>query len=446
MKLPKLKFPKLHYPYILIAILGSFSIYICIKIFPFKTTTDLINFTITFLSLVLAFIAFIIATQTYVSIDSVNSISQMEGNVLENENYVISITSLLREYYMQDPKDVGTAIFNHLENKFKKKPKSAIEFAESLQEFIDLIVFFPSLFQSTDKHQKENIERMNNLLRTIDKRKVALIAVSTGNLILIEETVKLIKCVMNYQELIHTDQYKIASSLLDVRGAMIKNSVTQTVYYNYLGLFYNKKAMYIIRQKFELGNRDFFDVEVLKKIVAQIGELTSEEIELYKMYLDESRSAFKKAIECCKNDIMWTGFIKYNDARSAFFSQLVFTEEYNKDANENWTSIMNEAITARSKLNLLIKDTFQESIKSHLQEAFIYQEYLARLVKINILIAENKDITDTLGKVIYQYPNYEGLEDDKYINGTYTGMFRKINDYQNEIVRYCKVQPVPISK
>ena len=433
-----MKFPKVHYPYVLIAILGSISIYICNQIFPFKTTADLVNFTITFLSLVLAFIAFIIATQTYVSIDSVNTISQMEGNVLENENYVTSIISLLKEYDMEDSKGVGEAIFENLENKFKKKPKTALEFAENLQDFIDLIVFFPSLFQSTDEHQKENIERMKNLLFTIEKRKKALIAVSTGNLILIDETVKLINCVMNYQELINTNQYKIASSLLDVRGAMIKNSVTQTVYYNYLGLFYNKKAMNIIRERLKIGNKDFFDIEVLQRIIAEIDKLTNKDRELYKMYLDESRKAFKKALDSCKEDIMWTGFIKYNDARSVYFYQLIFPKFTSENNLDDWRIIMDESITARSKLNLLIKDTFENKRKSHLQEAFIYQELLARLVKINILIAEGEDITDTIGDVVYHYPIYTGLEEDSLIADIYTGNFAKINNYQNKLIDYFK--------
>jgi hypothetical protein len=426
------KIPKIHFPYISVGILGILTIIICIQIFPLKTTVDLVNFTITFLSLVVAIIAFVIATQTYVSIDSVNVISQMEGNVLENEHYVTSIISLLREYDMKDKKSAGEAMFKNLEEKFRKKPKTAIEFTNHLQYFIDLIVLFPSLFHADGKY--EQIERMNKLLQLVDTRKKELLAISTGNLILVEETVKLIKCVINYQKLIHTNDYKIASSLLEVRGSMLKNSVTQTVYYNYLGLFYNKKAMNILRRHFPLGNKDIFDIHILQNLINDIDSLDDEDVELYTIYLSESRKAFKKALENCQDDMMWEGFIKYNDARSTFFLQLV-SPEYNGE-NNDWEVIMNEAIIARSKLNILIKDTLDKDYYTHLQTAFIYQEYLARLVKTNLLIAEKKDLTDTIGKAKYMYPHYSGLVDDTFIKEPFKWDFEKINDYQMKLRNY----------
>jgi len=425
-KIPKLRF---HYPYLLMFVLGITTIIVCYQIFPTEKTVNLVNFTITFLSLVVALIAFIIATQTYISIDSVNVISQMEGNVLENEHYVTSTIALLREYHMESSQEVGDKIFENLENRFRKKPRTAIEFTDHLQYFIDVIVFFPSLFHSKDKDKY--IDRMNKLLDLVDKRKNELLSISTGNSILIKETVNLIKCVMNYQELIHTNEFKIASSLLEVRGSMLKNSVTQTVYYNYLGLFYNKKAMYILRKHFNMEKQDFFDIHVLKDLMKNIDTLNNQDMEMYTMYLLESRNAFKKALDNSKEDIMWQGFIKYNDARSAFFLELV-----SQEMEDEWKQIMNEAIMTRSKLNILISDTLEYPYQTHLQKAFIYQEYLARLVKINILIAKNDPITDTIGKEKYQPNNYLGLENDPIIKEQYTGEFNKIEDYQNRIKKY----------
>lgn len=45
--------------------------------------------------------------KTYISIDSVNVISQMEDNVFEIENYLVFLTSLLKEYNMENSKEVG---------------------------------------------------------------------------------------------------------------------------------------------------------------------------------------------------------------------------------------------------------------------------------------------------------------------------------------------------
>lgn len=425
------KFP---YPYVLIVIAVGISVVIAIQIYPFKTTADLVVFTITILGLVISFIAFIISMKTYISIDSVNVITQMDGNVLENENYVTSITSLLREYDMPSSKDVGESIFSNLEDRFTKRSKTAIEFATNLQYFIDVIVFFPFLFNSADENQKQNMDRMNKLVRIIEKRRDALLSISTGNLILIEETVKLIKCVINYQKLINTNEFIIASTLLEVRGTMLKNSVTQMVYYNYLGLFYNKKAMVILRNQLQLGNKDAFEIEVMQEIVNNMDKLSGEQAELYTMYLKESKNAFKKALENCQDDVMWEGFIKYNDARSTFFLQLA-QPSYN---GEDWLDIMNEAITARNRLNILIDDILELDNSSYLQEAFIYQEYLARLVTYNIQIASNSHITDTLGKVKYAYPSYSGIINDRFVKVPITGKFNRINEYQQDILNYVQ--------
>lgn len=419
--------------YIIIAVVGIIATLVCVKIYHFKSTADLITFTTTVSSLLVSFTAFIFAMKTYLSIDSVNVITQMEGNVLENENYVTSVTSLLKEYDMKESNNVAEAIFIKLERKFAKESKTALAFAGNLQYFIDIIVFFPSLFNTSDEKEKQqNINRMNKILALIEKRKKSLLAISTGNLILIEETVKLIRCVMNYQELVHTNQYNIASSLLEVRGTMLKNSVTQTVYYNYLGLFYNKKAIVILSNKYHLPN-NLLDIAILQQLQVKMDKnpLSNEEYELFMMYVEEARKAFEKALKNCRDDVMWHGFIKYNDARTAYFLGLVEQRE-----DHEWHNIMNEAIIARKKLNILIDDILDLSYKTHLQEHFIYQEYLARLVKMNIHIAEKQDITNTQGEPTYLYPDYLELNEDPFIKVPYTQEVHKINAYQEDIKNY----------
>lgn len=425
--------PKFLYIYAFIGLMILTSAIICIKIYSFDTK-DMVLFSVTVMSLVISFIAFIISVQTYLSIDSVNVITQMEGNVLENENYVTSVTSLLNEYDMNESQEVGEAIFRNLESRFTKKSKTAIEFATNLQYFIDIIVFFPSLIHAPNENQQNNIDRMNRLLRLIEKRKEALLAISTGNLTLIDETVKLINCVIHYQKLIHTDDYKIAATLLEVRGTMLRNAVTQTVYYNYLGLFYNKKAMNIMRRNPGLEHADFFDILVLRKVIRQINALENEEAELFTMYLLESKKAFQKALDNSKDDVMWNGFIKYNDARSTFFLQII-QPDYE---GEGWKEMMDGAILARCRLNHLISDMVLTEAPNHLQRFFKYQEYLAKLVKINILIATKENITDGFQQTQYAYPGYRGLKEDRIVKESYSGEFKNIKKYQERILSFLE--------
>jgi hypothetical protein len=419
-------------PYwVMYTILGAIiSIFISYEIYSFKSnTTSLVEFVITVVGLVVSFTAFIIAMKTYLSIDSVNVITQMEGNVLENDNYVTPFTMLIRVYGAENSKGVSKQVFTHLNPRFEKGSKTAIDFAANLQYFIDVIIFFPYLFNPGDENREENIEKMTKLLNSVDKRVKALNSVSTGNLILIEETIKLIKSITDYQKLEVQDTFNI----LDVRGTMLKNAVTQTVYYNYLGLFYNQKANSILRKKYGLGETDFFSIDGLIQVKQRVGQLSSEDKELFTLYLKEAKKAFQQALEHRHNDMMWEGFIKFNEARSTYFLQIVgITDQV------DWQTIMNEGLVARNLLNLLVKDIIDKDHTTYLQEAFKFENYLAGLVKMNILIAEGQPITDTFNRTKYEAPYYVGILEDPLLKETYTGNFNKVKDYQNRIIQYAE--------
>jgi hypothetical protein len=281
--------------YIAIVVVAAVTVFMSYKVHPIKSTADLVSFTTTVVGLVVSFSAFIFAMKTYLSIDSVNVITQMEGNVLENENYVTSFTSLLKEYNMEHPDNVGEEIFKNLEKKFTRNSKTAMEFASSLQYFIDIIVFFPYLFNSKDENYRNNDKkRMSKLLKLIEKRKNTLISISTGNLILIEETVKLLNSIINYQKLAHESK-TVDSALLEVKGTMLKNSVTQTVYYNYLGLNYHRKANHVLRKRIDLDGLDVYSIKGLQKIHQNLSRLSDDDVELFMIYLQEAKACFQKA-------------------------------------------------------------------------------------------------------------------------------------------------------
>ncbi|MBH0173644.1 hypothetical protein IHV09_08750 [Fictibacillus sp. 23RED33] len=196
------------------------------KVSRIESVSGVVDLTTAVLGLFVALCAFVIAMLTYSSIDSVNVITKMEGNVLENENYITSFTSLIKEYNQSSSIKISEAIFLDLENRFKKKSKTAVQFADNLQHFIDLIIFFPYLFQS-DK--EENTLKLEKLLNLIEKKRDMLLSISTGNLILIKETVKLIKAITLYKKTTETETTEQITSLMEVRGTMLKNPVTQTV-------------------------------------------------------------------------------------------------------------------------------------------------------------------------------------------------------------------------
>ncbi|MFD2629961.1 hypothetical protein [Oceanobacillus kapialis] len=416
------------YSTIALIIIGG-AVYASFWIFSNSTELDLPSFTVSLLSLAIASLAFIIALQTFISIDSVNKITKMEGNILENEHYVLSVPSLINEYQANNLRDTEDAIFTELHLRFKKKSKTAVEFSDNLQYFIDLLVFFPALFARSSDEEKQDLNRkIDGIVKVMEQRKKELLIINTGNLILIDETVKLIRGVLDYQNLTRKQEFGKDTKLLEVRGPMLKNSVTKTIYYNYLGLMFNKKAMNILKRELPIkDNKDLFELDQLKLISSSIDQLTGNEKEITVMFLQESKAAFEKALESAKEDVMWQGFIQYNDARSSFFLEVVTGEN-----SGEWLKQMETAISARSKLNILIAEVI-ETEKTHFQSFFLYQEELVRLVKINLQLAQNRDDQALLykGVNLHVEKSYKDLFPDP--NG-----FKRLVRYQEGIKRHLQ--------
>lgn len=407
----------------IVLVLSFYQIY-DLELFKNKNT----EYSVTVVGLIISVIAFVLAFLTYLSIDNVNKISQMEGNVLENENYMTSFTSLIREYKMSDSRKFAEHIFTKLEIIFKKESRTAIQFADNLQYMIDILVFLPYLYHKKEE-EKEKKRRMQEILLLMEKRMTALIEVSNGNLVLIKESVKLIKSVLHYQNHVYSEGFNFASSLLEVRGTMLRNPVTQTVYYNYLGLFYQKKAIAVLQNKYELPEGNMFSLQRLKHAKEIIGSMHEDDKELFIIYLKEAKKSFNTALEQGTDDIMWEGFIKYNAARTIYLLSLV-----NEAGQEIWHKVMDEALAARYKLNILIEDIVQS--RTHLQENLQYESNLANLVKINIQMSEGLDITNRVGQVKYTAPMYNGLEDDPILTVPYNDHFDVIPVLQQGITRY----------
>ncbi|MGN5183968.1 hypothetical protein ACTG1Y_17625 [Aeromonas veronii] len=223
---------------------------------------DLLNFTISIVGFCIALLALFIAVRTYTSIDSVNNISKMDGNILDNENYVTSLPEIISQFKSQGEKDLDRTIFDSIEYKLKKESHTAVLFADTLQYMIDLIVIFPAVFNASETDRGSYKQRMNRILKSIDERREILYSISKGNSIQITESIKLFKAVVSYQNLVADGNFNIHADLLHVRGPILRNPVTKTIYHNYLGLYYNKKGMHLLRQSLAIGSKDILSIDV----------------------------------------------------------------------------------------------------------------------------------------------------------------------------------------
>ncbi|WP_026032231.1 hypothetical protein [Moritella marina] len=422
--------------YVVIAALVALSSAFAIWIYYIKEGKDLLNFTISIVGFCIAVLALFIAVRTYTSIDSVNNISKMDGNILDNENYVISVPELVIKFQCDDEKTLEKELFKSIELKLKRESGTAVLFADTLQYMIDLIVFFPAVFNASDIDKGAYRKRMDCILAEVERRSSILHSISKGNSIQITETIKLFKAVISYQSFVSDNKFNVHADLLHVRGPILRNPVTKTIYHNYLGLFYNKKGMFLIGESLGLNGINLLSIDGMKLVSEKINLMSPSSKEDAIMYLKSACEQFERALVSCEDDIMWPGFINYNKARTMLFLCLLTSEE------NDWLGVMNSSIESRSRLNRMIDEVLTvnnagqyQVTNTHLRQFFIYQEELARMVKLNILLGIESSTSDVWSSMTYRGSNLQGKKKEELerlfqsIDGFYV-----VSNYQNDLV------------
>ena len=425
--------------YFTILLLVLLSAFLAVWVYDLKEGKDLLSFTISTVSFCIAVLALFITVRTYTSIDSVNNISKMEGNILDNENYVTSLPELINQFKSQNENTLEKEIFDSIEHKLKKESETAVLFADTLQYIIDLIVLFPAVFNASETNKVLYKKRMDTILSEVDRRCEILHSVSKGNSIQITETIKLFKAVVSYQSFVADDNFNIHADLLHVRGPILRNPVTKTIYHNYLGLYYNKKGMHLLRESLNMNSVDILSIDGLELAQKNINTIEPSILEEVSMYLKSAAEQFDKALKVSSEDVMWPGFINYNKARTVYFLALLSNSEL------NWLDILDEAIESRSRLNRLIDEILMidrsksaNIVSTHLREFFLYQEELARTVKLNILLSNNLTRQNN-APIIYKGINISDISNEK-LTGLFVSIqkFSTVSTYQEKIISRLK--------
>ena len=425
--------------YFTILLLVLLSAFLAVWVYDLKEGKDLLSFTISTVSFCIAVLALFITVRTYTSIDSVNNISKMEGNILDNENYVTSLPELINQFKSQDENTLEKEIFDSIEHKLKKESETAVLFADTLQYIIDLIVLFPAVFNASETNKVLYKKRMDTILSEVDRRCEILHSVSKGNSIQITETIKLFKAVVSYQSFVADDNFNIHADLLHVRGPILRNPVTKTIYHNYLGLYYNKKGMHLLRESLNMNSVDILSIDGLELAQKNINTIEPSILEEVSMYLKSAAEQFDKALKVSSEDVMWPGFINYNKARTVYFLALL------SNTKLNWLDILDEAIESRSRLNRLIDEILMidrskpaNIVSTHLREFFLYQEELARTVKLNILLSNNLTRQNN-APIIYKGINISDISNEK-LTDLFVSIqkFSTVSIYQEKIISRLK--------
>lgn len=326
----------------------------------------------TIISLVVSFIALAVALVTYFSIDSVDKITSMDGNVLTNENYQVATAKLV--YDFRDAHDKAAFSRMLIDRLRPVKPiRTIAEYTDELQRIIDHLIWFAYADFSSDPQLRQKRENLKAQLETSLKK---FESISNGVQYLLDENYYLIIYVMAYQD----DKAKTLTAeqpyhLENIRGRMLVNPVSRTIYLDYYGLQMLHAAQSIIETAGKTEGEPAIS-DTAHKTVARFSyeylislrdrTLPPEDEEKVDICLQESVSNFREALTVCKEDPLWRGYILFNLARASILMDL----KSDTCTIEDTTRVLcADAVQERRKVCLLYSDG-----TSYLSKAFD-QEY-----------------------------------------------------------------------
>ena len=419
------------------------AVVICLRIFeldvfqPDGAVGELIPFIVSVISLLIAFLAFSISVKTYTSIDSVNSMTMMDGNVMENENYKTNIVLLLREFEEPVSDDSAAKRFRLFAKDEKESMKSVkrymsrvqslvggdftsgVRFADNIQKLMDYIIVLPYFINSADEEirtfAQEGARQLNARLRAEVESYANL---SEGSTVLLQENVRLLDEILKLQTKRVDGEKMDKVRITGVRGSMMKNPVSRTLYYDYAGLYYYNMALETMAESLRRTRKEMFTVAMIR-LASIPGNLSDVAKHKTLMYLDLALSEFGKAIDVIGDDLMWKSMIYYNIARATFYKMTV-----SGVASHDWEHYIDEAIRFRTDLNYIIADAVRSD--TYLVRAFKDEETLARMTKFLFRIALDKTAAgDTAVKAEWDKlvkDNQKSIDADAYqmLNHPYT--------------------------
>lgn len=423
--------------YVLTVLLVGLAVAICLDIFESDTVGELMPFIVSIVSLIIAVLAFDISMKTYSSIDAVNSISKMDGNIMENEDYRTNIIAILKQCTSSDKKTTRDEIMKKLNSFFSNDVVvSGAKLADSIQKLIDYIVILPYFVNSSNAdYAKESKAKVETLIAVIEKEVKLYDKMSEGSSVLLEENLKLIKAVFVVQlkrteSVLHSEV-----NLMEVRGTMLKNPVSKTLFYDYSGLFYLVKALDHLASI--LGSKDhrvLYCIDNIRKIRVKVSDASKD---IVMSYLSHAENEFNQALEVIDGDLMWSSMIYFNMARVKFFKSLFAAKEETSD----WLSFMNRAISYRNRFNLFLSDVFVDKTDAYLVRAFADEERYARMQKIVFEMALEDDVTDLNGNVLVNKSDYSDVMNVavvKEFSDRRSDDFCLLQPSYNEIVKYSQ--------
>lgn len=387
----------------------------------FDSVNTILTFAIGILSLLISIVALLVALSTYFSIDSVNAISSMEGNVLCNEHYNAEYPILVEKYSdCKNQKELEQKLFTNLYRDLQEQSDTCMQFADRIQDILDHILWYAYVDTKTPEY-KAHVEKIITLL---NKRYESFSAISNGNQYMLKEHIKLIMNVLNYQSNVQNDRMLAPKGqMLNIRGRMFLNSVSKTIYYDYLGLEYHKKALSFLRSHVGFEGEEFLQENM--RMIRDYPYTEDERNEL-NIYLNKAKDAFYLAAASCEEDILWEGYITFNKARIDLLKSIV-EDRFDEVL---WDESIRTAITARYAVLKLFgsKGDADSFLHLELEKEYYYAKALYLLMKAYRFGVDEKIIGEAK-RLLSLIPDTENEN---------AGIFRRTRSYLEDILTHAE--------
>ncbi len=380
------------------------------------------DFVILFSSWGISILALGIAIKTYSSIDVLNKITSMEGNVLENENYSVNYSEKIRELCgiendtnLLTNIELQNYIFNDIEKKVDKDYKTCMEFTRAIQYVIDNLIWFA--------YFSNDIESLSSkIIPALKKNNEKFNEINNGTIFVIDENIKLIEKILYYQ---HSRQnnaknYGDSIKILDIRQGILINPVARAAYYNYLGLEYKARASKLI-SKYTGNTKDEFIISNILNISNIDFEKAREEIIHYS---NLAITAFSNALELSMDDILFKGHLNFSIARMMFIKNMVNAKNIQDNLMENSEDVLIDTINMRKSTIWILGESGNIS---YLQKRFRAELDYAKVVHYSFKVIKNT-LTD-FDKLDIQEIKNIAINEDKSIYGRVLESITEMENY-----------------
>lgn len=355
-----------------------------------------LNLVLAILSAIVALLALCISLCTYISIDEVNAISRMDGNVMENSRYLPNVLRMIFYYKQNGMEETGEAVLLHWEKLFRKDAISTgAHLSDNLQEVVDMMVLVPFLIRSNDKETSNRLAlRISALIDMMKKHVADFKNITDGSCKLLDETVALVDAVFSYQNIAGVKEVT-SHKLMSIRGSMFINPVSVVLYNDYMGLYFMRCARDVVGLK----SGDVMSYEER----ARIGNCLPDKRALALTYVNKALHHFTLAKDASATDIVWNSFINYNIARAEYLGHILDVSFKNSASNNNtsktWVAAIDESIKSWITANRIISEHMSRTVDGNtwLRETLARQENKAIITKIIYQILEGEPLTDHYG-------------------------------------------------